>query len=275
MDETEQKATDLGWSPKENFRGDPDKWISAEAYLKRGEDLMPILKANNRKLHGEIAELRGNLTETKTLLANATESIAALKEFTTKATVQAAKETKKELARELKEARKDGDTELELEIEDKLHETREAIKKAEEAPPAKQTPRATVDEAAFNEWKKDNPRFDEDPLYADVTITVGRRLRQDPAYKDLTGRKFLDKVADEVDKVLDKPRSNGAAKVAESSRSSGKGGSGEGTVKSYVDLPPEAKQSCENFAKKLVGPGRAYKDTTEWRKAYTQDYFKE
>lgn len=272
MDEpnVEQKAKDLGWSPKEDFRGDPAKWISAEEFVERGESLMPILKANNRKLHDEVASLRGALGETQTLLKNATESIETLKEFTNKETIKSAKGVQKELAAELKEARSEGDTEKEIEIQDKLEETRAAIKAAETKPAKVDPPaRTSEDDAIFQDWRKDNAWLFEDAFNGDLTVTVGRRMRADPAYKDLTGRKFLDKVAEEVGKRLDKPRQNGASKVEGGARGSGGGGS---DGKSYADLPVDAKAACEGMARKLVGPGRAFKDITEWRKVYTAKY---
>ena len=46
MEEIEQKAKAMGWSPQEEFRGDPDKWIDAAKFVARGENIMPILKEN-------------------------------------------------------------------------------------------------------------------------------------------------------------------------------------------------------------------------------------
>ena len=43
--------------------------------------------------------------------------------------------------------------------------------------------------------------------------------------------------------------------------------------KSYADLPPEAKAACEDQARKLVGDGRAFKDTASWRKYYAEVFF--
>lgn len=265
----EVKAKELGWSPKEEFRGDPEKWIDAETFVKRGEELMPLLKANNRKLHDELSNVRSELTKTQNLLNNAAESIEALKEFNNKETLKVAKEERGKLAAALKEARNEGDVEKELEIADKLEEQKVAIKAAE-APPAKSEPiKATADDPVFQEWRKDNPWFGEDEFKSDVALAIGNRLKiKEPS---LTGRAFLDKVSEEVDKRLGSIRSNGVGKV-EGAR--GGGGSPE-AGKTYSDLPAEAKAACDKQAQRLVGQGRAFKDANEWRKHYAKKYFEE
>ncbi len=265
----EQKARELGWSPKEEFRGDPEKWIEAGEFVRRGEELMPILKANNRKLHDKVNALESEVTSTKNLLKNATESIAALKEFTTKETIKAARADTKVLVKEIKAAREDGDVEAETELTEKLGEARKAIKDAEAAPPPpKDAPPAEdpVKEKIFKEWAAENPWFGEDEVKAEVAIAIGRRLQA--ADRSLTGRALLDKVTVEIEKRFPSPK--GVSKVEGGTHSNGGGGS-EGK-KSYADLPADAKHACDDFAKRLVGPGRAYKDLSEWRKAYVQTY---
>jgi len=50
----ETKAKAMGWSPKDEFRGDPDRWVDAETYVRRGEEFIPFLRANNKKLEEEL-----------------------------------------------------------------------------------------------------------------------------------------------------------------------------------------------------------------------------
>ena len=266
-DDAETKARDLGWSPKEEFRGDPDKWIDAESFVKRGEELMPILKANNRKLHDEVSNLRGELGETKKLLGAAAESIEALKEFNTKATLKVAKEETGKLKDALKEARSEGDVDKELEIADQLKEHQAAIKAAETPAPK---PTAPSEDPAFKEWAKENEWFGKDKRKSSIAIAIGNELKADPETKDLTGRAFLDKVTEEVEKTLGGTKPNGAGKVEGGGRSSG--GSSGGS-KTFSELPPDAKAACDKLGVRLVGPGRAYATAADWRKQYTAKYF--
>ena len=47
-----KKVQQLGWAPKESFRGDPQLWMDAKTYVNRGEQIMPILRKNNQKRGG-------------------------------------------------------------------------------------------------------------------------------------------------------------------------------------------------------------------------------
>ena len=52
------EAKTLGWHDPEDedFRGDPEKALSAEDFVKKGEEELPIVRENNRKLHRKINE---------------------------------------------------------------------------------------------------------------------------------------------------------------------------------------------------------------------------
>ena len=51
--EVETRALAMGWQPKEQFKGDPSKWRPAEEYVQRGEELLPIVQASERRLRQE------------------------------------------------------------------------------------------------------------------------------------------------------------------------------------------------------------------------------
>jgi hypothetical protein len=65
VNETEEKARRVGWVPKEEFRGDPDRHVTAAEFLARSESLMPLLRRDNDKLHKRVQEMEGILRETR------------------------------------------------------------------------------------------------------------------------------------------------------------------------------------------------------------------
>lgn len=275
--EIEAKAKELGWAPKEAFRGDPDKWIDAEAFVKRGEELMPILRANNTKLLGEISTLRGELSATRTMLNEATDAIDALKEVNNSTTIKDAKAKRVELAAALKVAREEGDVEGELEITDKLEEARKVIKDAETEPEKKKpvVNGSAKDDPVFQAWLTENPWFTTDKRRRSVTIAIANEIRGDPETANLVGKPFLDKVVVELEKTFpSNQRTNGKGKVAEGGRSSG-GGEGDDAGKTYSDLPADAKAVCDRQAQRVVGANRAFKDLNAWRTHYAIKYFEE
>lgn len=49
----EAKASDMGWVPQDEWRGDPKLWRPAEEFVKRGENLIPILNDRIKRLESD------------------------------------------------------------------------------------------------------------------------------------------------------------------------------------------------------------------------------
>ena len=54
ISETEISARAMGWRPQDEFGGDPERWVDADTFVARGEQVMPLLKAQNKKLRQEM-----------------------------------------------------------------------------------------------------------------------------------------------------------------------------------------------------------------------------
>ena len=48
--EVRHEAESQGWVPKERFRGNENDWVDAETFVKRGREILPILRKNNENL---------------------------------------------------------------------------------------------------------------------------------------------------------------------------------------------------------------------------------
>lgn len=278
MADTETKARGLGWVPKEEFRGAEDRWVDAETFVKRGEEIMPLLRANNGRLQGEVDGLRSELSETRAALKESADAIAALKEHQTEATLNAVKETKSRLRGALRAAREAQDWDAVDELEeqmDSVKETQAAIerKPAAPPPPAAATPPAPPKEdPTFAAWKKENPWFGSDKRRTAMMFAISQELREDPDNKDLKGMPFYEKASELADEALG--RKAPATKV-ETSTGNGtpetpRGGAAK---KGYASLPKDAKDACEHQAARLVGPNRAFKKLEDWQKHYAEQYW--
>jgi len=274
------KATEMGWSPKEKFRGDPEKWIPADEYVRRGEHLLPIVQASNRKLTAEMASMRSQLSDAQKALKDSTEAIEALKEFNSEQNRAALREQKSAIRKQIAEARKEGDTDLEVKLEENLDTVDDELKKADKKPDAKPAavqPTQDQDWLAVPElksWADENPWFGADRRKSAIAIAIANDIKQDPATSRLIGQAFLDKLDEELAATPGFAPAKPTQSKVGSGRPSGGGGSGAGD-QSYAALPAEAKAACDKQASKLVGPNRAFKDQNAWRKHYAEQYFKE
>ena len=66
LSETEQKAFDQGWRPKEEFEGNEDNWKTAKEYIKDGEFISKIAELN-RRMDSQKAEFDERLDNTNKL----------------------------------------------------------------------------------------------------------------------------------------------------------------------------------------------------------------
>ena len=53
----EARARAMGWRPQEEFNGDPAKWKPAEDFVAKGENDLPVLRENMRRMTSTITEL--------------------------------------------------------------------------------------------------------------------------------------------------------------------------------------------------------------------------
>ena len=63
MDTEEKRARDAGWVPKEEWKGSPDKHYGYEEFNRRGDEILPIVNANKRRLEDEVSGLKAEVAK--------------------------------------------------------------------------------------------------------------------------------------------------------------------------------------------------------------------
>ena len=66
----EIEATQFGWVPETDYKGNPEDWKDAETFLKRGKEINGFLrkdlekiKTKNQSLESELSEIRATMEE--------------------------------------------------------------------------------------------------------------------------------------------------------------------------------------------------------------------
>lgn len=59
----EKLATELGWSPNDQFRGDPDKWKPADQFIRDGRDIQQTTARELRAMRDQMERLGGVTTQ--------------------------------------------------------------------------------------------------------------------------------------------------------------------------------------------------------------------
>jgi len=261
----EEKARQLGWKPLEEFQGAPEKWRPAEEYVARGEELLPLLRADKRKLEEDLHGVKGELQSTKAALDEAREAIEAFKEFANGAAKKDFDAAVATLQEKVIQARENGDARAEIEAERALAklgtEAPQVLQKSLTPPPPPPAPQAR-ETPEFTEWKNANADWlEKDKAKTAYAASMAAFVR---ATTNLEGREFFAKVSE-----LTEERFAPREPVDRTGAPQARGSSG---AKSYSNLPPDARAACDRQGAKLVGPGRAYKTDAEWRAAYVARY---
>ena len=270
-------ATERGWLPKEQFRGDPEKWVDADVFLERTETFVPFLRKERERLQTEIAARDSQIAELSNAVKAANAAIDALQEAHEADTLEQVKQAREQLKGELAEASREGDHDRVAEITEKMTELgaaeREAKSREDEGDKggkSVETPKIPPEAIAWIERNKD---FTSNVRLMALANTVAAELRSKGDRR--VGDAFFDAVRSEVEKFVGtNPNRGGDGKGA-----SGNGGGGRsntsGGGKSYADLPAEAKAACDRQAARLVGPNRLHKSIESWRASYSKQYFGE
>lgn len=236
----EAVAKEQGWQPEDKYEGPPGTWKNAEEFVKRGQELAPILAANNKKLKAELDEIKSELSQIKA-------SSAEFKKIADQAIERSQKERDAAIAalqKERAQAISDGDGAKVVEAESKI----EKLKAERET----KTDPQQVWNAEAAKWAKANSWYvpgskdydEERRIYADgiSDIVMGElpHLRQDPTgyFRELTRR---------VEERFSEQNPNRSKSTVEQGGNKGKTTNG----KSFDALPQAAKDGFAHM-KRLI-----------------------
>jgi len=284
----EQQAKEMGWRPKDQFKGDPDKWVDAEEYVERGEHVLPIVRAERDRLRGELLT-RDQKVGTLQQQLDATQAIVKglEKNFNESLNRQLA-EQRKQLKADLKDAVEDRDTDREMEVREQLDALtdaeKEAKKKQEEnkeklngGKPAPQTSTDPDLSPEFNDWKRENPWFGgtsaEDKKRTKAVIRAAEDLRDDGDTS--TGREFFEKATAAAEGTSNNSNDSPEGRKVDKVDNGNARNNSRSSAGTYASLPAEAKQACLEDAENFVGEGKLFKTEDEWKKYYAKTYYGE
>lgn len=234
----EERATRMGWTPRERFKGDQAKWVDAATFVKNGEESLPILRERLRKAESTNADLSKSVSEFK----------KASEDNFTKGYAKA----KRELEAEIKAKAKAGDEEGAAAAAGELAEL-EGEKAKREA--------ESVKDPVFDAWAGQNTWYS-DPEMKLEAEAIAFKLRRRGDTTD--GVPFLDKVKEQMKKQF--PEKFGNPRREEGGgveRPAGGGDGGAGKAKGWEQMPSSAKEAGERYIKQKL-----YKDKASYATAY-------
>lgn len=246
----EAEASKMGWTPKEQFKGDPAKWRPADEFVERGKNMLPIVQATVKRQERELSELRTTVQD----------FAAHMSKTEQRAYDRALADLKAQRAAAI--AAGDGET------FEKVDEAITDLNKEVQAKAVKAAPAKAEDDPVYAEWEGRNTWL-KDPKMSAFGTAAANYLRS--TGETAQGAEFLELVTKEVKtKFPDKftnPRREVAPAVEGAAPAARKGG------KSYADMPADARAACDRMAKN--GYGSDAKAMGEFKASYVKQYFEE
>lgn len=242
-DPVKEKASAQGWVEKEQFKGDPAKWVDAETFVKRGEDILPVLKERNDHLVKEIQEMKKTFKE--------------FADFTQKGEERAFQRALREIEAKKLAAVQEGDVTAYQSYQQEEVE----LAKTRPTPPTV-TEQAQGEDPLFKAFKERNGWYESDPeLTAEAdALGVGYHSR------GLPYAEALSKVEATIKKLYPEkfanPRRDTVAAVEFAADT---GLPKKRAEKTYDNLPADAKDACNRFiARGLVKSKEDYVANYDW-----------
>jgi len=164
IDSVELEAREAGWRPKEEWKGDPKRWVSAEHFVARGKRIDRELKEKNTTLEKKLDAI----TKENRAIHKALQKTLENQQKTSKADIESRIEA---LERQRLEAMEEGEIQVVLDIEKQQKALRENAPEPEQIEdlPTSDTPNTDA-------WLEENPWFDQDEEATAVAVFKAEKL---------------------------------------------------------------------------------------------------
>lgn len=258
----EAAARRMGWRPKEEYKGDPTKWVEADAFVERVQDEVPRLKRTLSDMDQKFARLEKAFKEQ-------TEVLTDFREFASRGEQRAYERALSDLTTKRQIAVASADVDGFNAVEAEIKKLNADTKPATTAKPAAEveTPKPPPTDPAITAFIDANPWFNADGVLNATAKALDADLMAQFPGMPLAER--LAKVKAEVQSRFPEKFGNTRRDAPGSVLSPSSPNPGRRSAKSYENLPPEAKKACDKFVKTMP-PDRTGKRYT--REDYVKDY---
>lgn len=227
----EDAAREMGWRPKEEFKGDEAKWVDAETFVKRGEEILPILRAQSKKDREALEAARSEITEMK-------KTFKEFRQYHSQTERRAYEKAIRDLEARQAEAVEAGDLKAVREITKEMTDLSRDVQTDDNGDPYQ----SDDHKQNLAQWKLANAWFGTDEAMTGAAQAIANKLEA----QGIQGKAQLDEVAkrirSEFPHKFENERRRGPAAV-EGASPPRKGG------KTRSDLPAEARSQMDKWVK--------------------------
>ncbi len=231
------EARDLGWRPQDEFKGDPKLWVDAETFVKRGEEMMPILKTQLKSVKQELADLRRQSAKAQEFFSNA---------------------EKRGYERALADIKAKGEAAAEVGDAAGVRAAMDEMARLEKPKEPEKQQTEQISREDFVDWRINNDWYGKDTTKTAYADLIGDELAGKNTGGALTKADF-EEISRRVEERF-KEKTPPKSAVEAPTRPSAKRGE-----KSFSDLPPEAQRMADKWVKSgLIKSREDYLKSYDW-----------
>lgn len=237
------EAKQHGWTPRDQFRGDPALWKDAESFMRKADEAMPLLRKQNETLKRQMKDLQTQVRKAQ--------------DFYSKAEQRAYSHAMNDLQARMDDAVDVGDKHAAKTVAAEMSALEKDVA-ASAAPSSESDNQPTPDQlkAELTDWMESNDWYGTDELktkYAEMQADL-----LGPAANYTEGRKAW------FAEVTRRVESKFSAKRAPITTGTGQPAPSRGG-KAFTDLPPEAQRACDKWVKSGIIKSRSdYIKSYQW-----------
>lgn len=237
----EDRARRMGWVPKEEFKGNPSRWSDAETWISRTENEMPVLRGTLSRLERQNRDLTTRLDETS-------RTVGEIRDFYSRSEERAYTRAKSELEEKFREKVGQADTAgadaIRRQIEDLPKPPPKPEAKKPDAPQIDPAVPAWVNAPEQAWYRADaNMQAEAQAMHSAILttqphLTMGENLAEVRRRMELLHPDRFKNERREQPAAVSEPRGGGPRRT---------------NGRTFDDLPADAKQAYERFAKVMKG----------------------
>lgn len=242
----EDRARDMGWRPKEEFKGDESRWVDADTFVKKGEEILPIIKANAKKTEAERDALKVEMAALK-------KDVADFRKYHTQTEKRAYERAIRDLEERQAEAVEANDLKSVRAITKEITDLSRDVRTDDSGDAY-----ATPDHAkAVSSWKAENTWYGSDAAMTGAASAIATELEQQGV-----------KGADQLVEVAKRIRAEFPHKFENERRKAPAAVEGSTTPrkagKTRADLPAEARTTMDRWVKQGLLTEKQFLADYQW-----------
>jgi len=273
--DAEAEAMKLGWAPREKWRGRAEEFVEADEFLRRGREILPIVRSQVDQTRAENEKLKAELAQTRTEFDR---RVKTTEKMTQRLLDQQRAQMVSEFDAQKRDAVAKGDTAAydraarneQTALAKAADETKAAAQEAAPVQPQAQQPPPEV-----QAWVKRNDWFFKDRSLA--LEAEGLHIAMLQAEPGVSLADNLERVTETLKQrypakfgVTAQPASAIRHSAVEGGSSSARGAASS-RERGWKELPSDARATCEG----LIASGRLKGDPAKTKESYAKTYWEE